>query len=82
MLSIDAWAGVDEFSWEWNNWYKAGSIEIVDLNDNDGIKTALIEQGFIRSGAMDLIDLDDDQMNIVVVDKATREPLFAIEYGR
>ena len=80
VLSIDAWAGDNEFSWEWNQWHYIDSITLVDINDNDEIKMALVEQGFIGASAMNYIDLEDDQMNIVVVKKSTREPLYAIEY--
>jgi hypothetical protein len=80
VLSIDAWAGDNEFSWEWNEWHYIDSIRLVDINDNDEIKMALVEHGFIGASAMNYIDLEDDQMNIVVVKKTTREPLYAIEY--
>jgi len=47
VLSIDAWAGDNEFSWEWNEWHYIDSIRLVDINDNDEIKMALVEHGFI-----------------------------------
>jgi hypothetical protein len=36
-------------------------------------------QGFITG--TEGYDIEDDQYNLVVVDKVTREPLFAVEYG-
>ena len=37
------------------------------------------EAGFIRNP--ELGDVEDDQYNLVIVDKSTREPVFAIVYG-
>jgi hypothetical protein len=36
-------------------------------------------QGFITDSQA--ADIEDDQWNLVIVDKATRMPVFAIEYG-
>jgi hypothetical protein len=80
VLSIDAWAGDNEFSWEWNDWHYIDSIRLVDINDNSEILTALVEHGFIKASAMNRVDLEDDSINVVVVNKDTREPLYAIEY--
>lgn len=78
VLSIDAWAEGDE-SWAWNNWFNAGSVDL-DINaDTSTILNTMCEAGYITQTEGG--DVEDDQYNLVIVDKATREPLFAIEYG-
>ena len=79
VLSIDAWAGDEPGSWDWNNWYNVGTVDI-DINaSKDAILKAMLDQGFITQIAGG--DIEDDQYNLVIVDDATREPIFAIEYG-
>ena len=81
VLSIDAWAGSDEGSWDWNNWHRIGQIEI-DINGEESrIIEAMIHDGYLSGKARGLVEIEDDQYNLVVVNKETREPLFAIEYG-
>ncbi|NBT33371.1 MAG: hypothetical protein EBT13_16140 [Rhodobacteraceae bacterium] len=78
VLSIDAWTDGDD-GWTWNNWYRAGTVD-VDINaGTDAILHAMYDAGFITR--TDGGDVDDDQYNLVIVDAETREPLFAIEYG-
>jgi hypothetical protein len=83
VLSIDAWTvlndGEDSPSWEWNNWFRVGNIDISDKDTDYQIIEKMFVNGFI-SNIQDA-DLEDDQYNYVIVDKQTREPLFAIEYG-
>jgi hypothetical protein len=81
VLSIDAWAGDEESSWDWNSWHKVGSIEI-DINGEESrIIEAMIYEGYISGKARGKVELEDDQYNLVIVNKETREPLYAIEYG-
>lgn len=78
VLSIDAW-GNQEDGYDWNQWYNAGTIDL-DINaSNEVILKAMFDNGYITNS--DLGDVDDDQYNLVIIDKETREPLFAIEYG-
>jgi len=78
VLSIDAWAE-DEASWTWNTWFYAGSIDLDINNPEKDILKAMYEAGYITQTEGG--DVEDDQYNLVIVDKTTREPLFAIEYG-
>jgi hypothetical protein len=39
------------------------------------------EQGYLSAKSAGRVAIDDDQYNVVIVAKGTREPLFAIEYG-
>ena len=78
VLSIDAWGNQEE-GYEWNNWHKVGFIDISTRDTEQDILEKMYINGFINNitGA----DIEDDQHNWVVVDKKTREPVFAIEYG-
>lgn len=78
VLSIDAWGNPDE-GYEWNQWFNAGEIKLASIEDDDMILKELQDQGFITDASKG--DIEDDQYNLVVVDKVTREPIFAIEYG-
>ena len=78
VLSIDAWGNSDE-GFEWNNWFNAGNVTLdIDAN-KQAILEAMHNAGFITNVIGG--DVDDDGYNLVIVDKATTEPLFAIEYG-
>jgi hypothetical protein len=81
VLSIDA-LGNQEDGYDWNSWHKVGTIDL-DLNldaDRDIIR-AMVNAGYLTATGLDVCDIDDDGFNIVIVDKETREPVFAIEYG-
>lgn len=78
VLSIDAWGNPEE-GYEWNQWFNAGEIKLTGIDDDDMVLRELEEQGFITDASKG--DIEDDQFNLVVVDKVTREPIFAIEYG-
>ena len=77
VLSIDAWGNEDD-GYEWNQWFNAGTIDLVSIDDDDLVLNEMHHQGFIRG--TEGYDIEDDQYNLVIVDKATREPLFAVEY--
>ena len=82
VLSIDAW-GNSEDGWEWNNWFNVGNIELSESEMDDERLTIarMIDQGFLRPGVEKKVYVNDDQYNLVIVDKETHEPIFAIEYG-
>lgn len=80
VFSIEAWAGMEEGSWEWNNWFYVGELELTDSELNNPIER-LIQEGFLKESARERGAVDDDGHNVVIVDKETREPIFAIEYG-
>jgi hypothetical protein len=78
VLSIDAW-GNEHDGYEWNQWFNAGTIDLDDLDSDDSILWNLYKQDFINS--VSGFAIDDDMYNLVLVDKDTRKPLLAIEYG-
>lgn len=80
VLSIDAWR--DGNGWTWNNWYHVGDapIELCDKTPR-AILQWMRESGFMSEHSKGRCAIEDDQYNVVIVEKGTREPLFALEYG-
>jgi hypothetical protein len=80
VLSIDAW-GNQEDGYDWNQWFNVGTIDL-DLDDeNREIIRAMVNAGYLTKAGLDVAEVEDDGYNIVILDKETREPVFAIEYG-
>ena len=80
VLSIDAWAdGLG--GWEWNQWFNAGSVDLDNLDNTRQILAAMREQGFLSDESKGKVSIEDDQYNLVICDRNTQEPVFAIEYG-
>jgi len=83
VLSIDAWGNKKE-GYEWNNWFTVGEISKEDfenLKTDKDIAIWFCENGFTVNSDMRQIIIEDDQYNIIIVEKKTGQPLFAIEYG-
>ena len=79
VLSIDAW-GNETDGYEWNQWFNVGSIDIdLDAANHDIIR-AMVDAGYLTSAALESAEVEDDGFNIVIVDKETQEPVYAIEY--
>jgi len=80
VLSIDAW-GNPEDGYEWNEWFNVGTIDL-DLDaENREIIQAMVNAGYLTPKGLDVAEVEDDGYNLVIIDKETREPAFAIEYG-
>ena len=79
VISIDAWAGDEPRSWDWNAWYDAGEVAVDISAPPQTVLRKMQAAGFIRSAK--LCAVEDDTYNLVIVDRRTREPLFAIVYG-
>lgn len=81
ILSIEAWGNKRE-GYQWNSWYKRGSIE-VDLipSTNRGILKLMRSMGHLSAFSAGKVAVEDDGYNIVIVDRSSMEPLFAIAYG-
>lgn len=79
LLSIDAWKDAGA-GWDWNAWYNIGQVpaSLCDLPTRQ-LLAALREWGLVIPPGT--CTTQDDDYNIVVVDRRTREPLWAIEYG-
>jgi hypothetical protein len=80
ILSIDAWRECDGYTW--NAWYDVGDID-VDASHWNARKLLKYfrDNGFLSEKSAGKCAIDDDQYNIVIVERSTRRPLFAIEYG-
>lgn len=84
VLSIDAWASGtdDEPSWDWNAWHKVGSVEVSICDRPEAeILAYLVSEGYLGDAALTSCYVEDDQYNMVVCDRETHEPLYAIAYG-
>lgn len=80
VLSIDAWGNKTD-GFEWNAWHKVGAVT-VDIDADDAtIMQAMIDAGFLKPRAMVEAYIDDDQYNLVICEKQSETPLYAIEYG-
>ena len=80
VLSIDAW-GNETDGYEWNQWFNVGSIDLdLDAANHDIIR-AMVNAGYLTALALESAAVEDDDYNLVIVDRETREPVFAIEYG-
>jgi hypothetical protein len=79
VLSIEAWR-THEGGWTWNSWHKVGEVESVP-DTNRGVIKLLRDEGYLSEKSKGRVTVEDDGYNKVVVDRNTREPLFAIEYG-
>jgi len=79
VLSIDAVRHIG--SWEWNSWYSAGEIEIDIDGSNRSILKAMRKEDFLGDDSKGKITVKDDEYNIMILNKNTLEPIFAIEYG-
>ena len=83
VLSIDAWGDKSD-GYQWNNWVSAGEISKDDfekLKTDKDFAVWFYENGLTNTADMRKIIIDDDQYNIIICEKKTRRPLFAIEYG-
>lgn len=79
LLQIDAWSDGDE-GWFWNNWFTSGEY-------SEELRGPLTEESakkyFKETLGADFrsFEIDDDQYNLVLVDRKTKMPRYAIEYG-
>lgn len=85
VLSIDAWGNKQE-GYEWNAWYNVGEISketFETLKTDKQFATWFKENGYTTSDDMRQITIENyDEYNVVICEKKTGRPLFAIEYGR
>lgn len=82
VLSIDAWR--DGEGWMWNNWYNVETSEPFPealLGNTRKTLNLLRKEGLMGSNSIGRVTIEDDQYNYVVMDRKTRQPLYAIEYG-
>lgn len=80
ILSIDAWNSPE--GWTWNQWFKRGTCDasIADRSPRE-ILAFMREQGYTSEASKGRTAIEDDGYNVVILDRSTRKPLFAIAYG-
>lgn len=80
LLSIDAWR--DGPGWTWNAWYKVGVLPLstCDLSTRR-LLNFLRSEGYLTNRSKGRVGVEDDGYNVVIFDRRTGEPLFALEYG-
>lgn len=85
VLSIDAWRDGD--GWTWNAWCGAGSVDAATVDSWGWPYSArkvlawARREGYLSDASKGRCAIEDDGHNIVILDRATREPLYAIEVG-
>jgi len=79
ILSIDAWADGD--GWSWNQWWIVGEITKEEFEAITDYAQWFVDNGYIEPHAESLVDTEDDQYNIVLFEKENGMPIYAIEYG-
>lgn len=83
ILSIDAWRSC-EGGWDWNNWFRIRedySVTERVLDSPRMLLSQLRRDGFLSTDSIGKLAIEDDQHNVVVIDKNSFEPLLALEYG-
>ena len=82
VLSIDAWK--EDGGWTWNDWRKVASIPLEALHwkPRKIIGYLRNDLGLLSDASKGKVSVFDDQFNLIVVEKATNRPLYAIEYGQ
>lgn len=78
ILAIDAWRY--DHGWTWNNWFHVGDVESLPDSSRALLKL-LREEGYLSNLSKGRVAIEDDGNNTVIVEKGTRRPLLAIEYG-
>lgn len=82
LLQIDAWRDSDNL-WQWNNSFKLeDDIHIQEnISNRSLIKFFRNDLKVINDYSKGRVAIEDDQYNLVLVDKNTNQPLFALCYG-
>jgi hypothetical protein len=82
LLSIDAIKS-PEGQWEFNNWHELEEGIWFDYSSQTPRKifAALRRMEYLNEFSKGRVFLEDDQYNLLICEKATRRPIFALEYG-
>lgn len=68
ILSIDAWAGPEKQSWEWNNWHCVGNFPESLINESNRkiLKYFRDELGMLNENSAGRVSIEDDGYNLVI----------------
>lgn len=78
VFSIDVWAGEIDETWQENNYFLTGEVELERPDDDEGIIASLIAEGYLKSGSEDQVTIADysDGYWIYVRQKDNGYPLY------
>jgi len=80
VLSIDAWK--HDGGWDWNQWFNINSkCPESLLKNNRKLLNWFRKEGILSKESAGRVSVEDDGYNVVIMNKSTREPLYAVEYG-
>ena len=78
LLSIDAWRE-PEGGWTWNNLFELEQDIYVPENATPRSIFKMLRNGYLSEASKGRVALEDDGYNLVIVDRGTYEPIFALE---
>ncbi len=80
VMSLDVWAGDEEGTYEKNNFFNVGQIQLADCASDEQILQAMIEEGFLNINAtLETVEIQDhncDGFYIEILDKTNNYPLY------
>ena len=81
ILRIDAWRNAGG-GWDWNNWRSIGEcpLEVTKLSARAFLKW-MRENRILSANSAGRVRVEDDQFNLVILERHSGEPLIAVEYG-
>lgn len=80
LLSVDAIR--DGEGWTWNNWFKLARVPASLLDAKPRVLfRELRKLDVLSEESKGKLCIEDDQYNIVIMRKNTRQPILALEYG-
>jgi hypothetical protein len=80
ILSVDTWR--DGPGWTWNDWHHVGMCDASLANAKPrALFKYFRREGYLNKRSVGKLAIDDDQYNVVICERSTMRPLFAIEYG-
>ena len=82
LLSIDAIKDI-ECGWEFNSWHELEEGIYLDnsIQTPRYIFKMLRRMGYLNEYSKGRLCLEDDQYNLLILEKNTRRPILALEYG-
>jgi hypothetical protein len=80
ILSIDAWRNGP--GWDWNKWCHVGDCpaHVADLSPRR-LFAWMRDNGYLNARSIGKVELEDDMYNVVICERSTHRPIYAIEYG-
>ena len=80
VMSLDVWAGDEEGTFEKNNFFNAGQIQLPDCASDEQILQAMIEEGYLNANAtLETVEIQDhscDGFYLEILERANKHPLF------